>query len=121
MMPRYASANRSPAQHPPHRHVRITSRCPRVRFVVLRPDATSAGACLSLCSPAYHPQVRATSELCDIEGAAEVLPMPGIPPSVIYRADGSRVWMYVLYAARPPPEGPLEDQDMSDDEDLYDW
>ena len=31
------------------------------------------------------------------------------------------MWLYPLYASRPPPPGPLEDQDQSDDEDLYDW
>ena len=71
--------------------------------------------------PAGHPQVRAASEMCDIDGPEEVVPLPGIPPSVVYRPGGGHMWLYVLYAARPPPDGPLEDQDQSDDEDLYDW
>ena len=29
--------------------------------------------------------------------------------------------IYPLYAVYPPPDGPLEEQDMEDEEDLYDW
>ena len=31
------------------------------------------------------------------------------------------VLVYALYAARPPPPGALEDADLTDDDDLYDW
>ena len=31
------------------------------------------------------------------------------------------VYAHALYAARPPPPGALEDADLTDDDDLYDW
>jgi hypothetical protein len=37
------------------------------------------------------------------------------------RAEKRCVLVYALYAARPPPPGALEDADLTDDEDLYDW
>ena len=66
---------------------------------------------------------RAASEFCDIEQYvdSELLPLPSIPPVCMYRPDGVQVLVYAYYAARPPPEGPLEDADEEDDEDLYDW
>ncbi len=70
---------------------------------------------------AHDAAVRAASEFCDIDGETEVVHLPAVPPAVIYRPGGGRVWVYALYAARPPPPGPLEDQDQTDDEDLYDW
>jgi len=71
--------------------------------------------------PPHDAAIRAASELCDIDGPAEVVALPAIPPAVVYRPDGRRVWVHALYAARPPPPGPLENQDQSDDEDVYDW
>jgi ADP-ribose pyrophosphatase YjhB (NUDIX family) len=63
---------------------------------------------------------RAVSELCDIDGSTEVVPLSAVPPASLYRPGGARVDVYVMYAARGPP-GDLEDADESDDEDLYDW
>ena len=73
--------------------------------------------------------VRAVSELCDIDGTAEVDVLTNVvPPVALYRGGaggGSSnrtkvVQIHLLYAVRLPP-GPLEDADVSDDEDLYDW
>ena len=63
--------------------------------------------------------VRAASELCDIDGATELEPLP-LPPALIHAADGP-VPVYALYARNAPPPGPLEDADATDDDDLYDW
>jgi len=67
--------------------------------------------------------IRSVSQLCDIEGDSEVTVLPHIPPVVIYMPAGRPVvvTLYVLYAAHTPPEGPLEEADMEDEEDLYDW
>ena len=65
--------------------------------------------------------IRAASELCDIDINTELLPLPAVPPALLYRPGGVRVWVYACYAARGPPPGPLEDADESDEDDLYDW
>ena len=56
----------------------------------------------------------------DIDAATEVELLQGIPPAALYRPDGTRVDVHVLYAARAPI-GELEEADLSDEEDLYDW
>lgn len=76
---------------------------------------------------------RSMTELCDID-SDEFEVLPGIPPAVIYRNTQSYthpndnamavgcITIYAMYATNPPPEGPLEDADMEDEEDsLYDW
>lgn len=62
---------------------------------------------------------RSIEELCGVEGS-EIEPLPGLPPIPLYV--GSRCVDIVCFrAVHPPPDGPLEDADVSDDEDLYDW
>lgn len=62
--------------------------------------------------------LRAASELCDIDGMAEVDVVHSMPPIALYRTGGRRVDVHVLYAVRLPP---VELVDCSDDDDLYDW
>ena len=66
--------------------------------------------------------IRSITQFCEIDGKTEVVPMP-IPPVNIYMPSGKPivVSMHVLYAVHPPPDGPLEDADMEDEEDIYDW
>mmetsp|Transcript_154072 Transcript_154072/g.287169 ORF Transcript_154072/g.287169 Transcript_154072/m.287169 type:complete len:933 (-) Transcript_154072:545-3343(-) len=62
---------------------------------------------------------RSIEELCGVDGC-EIEPLPGLPPIPLYV--GSRCVDIVCFrAVQPPPAGPLEDADVSDDEDLYDW
>ena len=87
----------------------------RVPTVALRPgEAAAAGA------------ARAAVELCDIE-EAEIVALPHIPPAALY-LDGGRghALIYPFYAAQPPPADAdgrivLENADLTDEEDLYDW
>ena len=71
--------------------------------------------------------VRAASEYCDIDGQAEVELLRHIPPVTLYMdVNGPQheqrcVLVYALYAVQPPPDGPLEDADLTDDDDIYDW
>lgn len=65
--------------------------------------------------------VRAASEFCEIEGSTELLTLPQIPPAALYLSEGRRAIIYPLYASHPPPPGALEEADLTDDEDLYDW
>ena len=67
--------------------------------------------------------VRSVSKLCEIDGAAEVIPLPDIPPVKVYMPGGrpAVVTLFPLYAAFPPPDGPYEDADMEDEDDCHDW
>ena len=69
--------------------------------------------------------VRAASEYCDIDGPAELEVLPHIPPAVLYlegrHSERRYVLVHVFYARQPPPDGPLEDADLTDEDDLYDW
>ncbi len=67
--------------------------------------------------------VRSVSKFCTIDGKTEVLTLPHLPPVKIYMPGGRAtvVTLYFLYAVHPPPDGPLEDADMEDEEDSYDW
>ena len=78
--------------------------------------------------------VRSITELCDVDGDEfSFLPLP---PIMLYSNNHPKVaskkgtkksaaveqcLIYLVYANSPPPEGPLEDADMEDEEDLYDW
>ncbi|KAG7362783.1 cobalamin synthesis protein, P47K [Nitzschia inconspicua] len=66
--------------------------------------------------------IRAVVEQIQVD-ASEVVPLPFVPPVAVYAPHGRPVLMhlYPLYATAPPPDGPLEDQDMEDDETPYDW
>eukprot|EP00040_Diaphanoeca_grandis_P003903 m.26343 g.26343 ORF g.26343 m.26343 type:complete len:1000 (+) comp15368_c0_seq1:220-3219(+) len=65
--------------------------------------------------------LRAVSSLCDIEGETEVRLLPFIPPVALYRGLTQVSMVYTFYAVSAPPEGPLEDADIEDEEDVYDW
>jgi len=63
---------------------------------------------------------RAAADLCDIDGDAELELLSAVPPVAVYE-HGRCVQVFCFKAVHPPPDGPLEDADVSDDEDLYDW
>ena len=67
--------------------------------------------------------VRTVSQFCGIDGETEVKAVLNMPPVNIYMPAGRPVvlTMYALYASQPPPDGPLEDQDIEDEDDAYDW
>ena len=99
------------------------------RCVLVRSLATPA-AWRGVRIPAVAPRdgeapldtaLRAAMALTDIDDASEFVPLPRVPPVTLLRANGARTLVHVLYAANKPPPGPLEDADMSDDEDFYDW
>ena len=75
--------------------------------------------------PGMDPVERArasVSVLCDIDSESEIVKLaPEMPPVALYHSPSCRTDVYFFYAARPPPPGPLEDADLEDDEDLYDW
>jgi len=54
---------------------------------------------------------------------SEVTVVDMISPITVYAPNGRRVVMklLVLYATNQPPDGPLEEADMEDDETKYDW
>ena len=65
---------------------------------------------------------RALVEWCDIEADDnEVRHLDFLPPLALFRSGGGMTFVHVFEAVNPPPEGPLEDADLSDDEDYYDW
>ena len=73
---------------------------------------------------------RAVAELCDVDcldgDDDEFVHLTAVPPVPLYTPQGqgkaSRVTLvHLFYAVNPPPPGPLEDADMEDDEDPYDW
>mmetsp|Transcript_11982 Transcript_11982/g.13746 ORF Transcript_11982/g.13746 Transcript_11982/m.13746 type:complete len:116 (-) Transcript_11982:32-379(-) len=49
--------------------------------------------------------------------------LPKVLPVPLYAPNGRPVLvhLYPLYAADPPPDGVLEDADMEDEDDYYDW
>ena len=66
--------------------------------------------------------IRAVVEQTEVE-AEEMRPLPHILPVAVYAPNGRPILMelYPLYATQPPPDGPLEDADLEDDETPYDW
>lgn len=65
--------------------------------------------------------IRSVTELCEVD-ATEIDILRAVPPVRLYPADGSGpVLLYAAYATDGPPPGPLEDADIEDEEDLYDW
>eukprot|EP00578_Thalassiosira_sp_NH16_P017239 CAMPEP_0181107682 /NCGR_PEP_ID=MMETSP1071-20121207/17216_1 /TAXON_ID=35127 /ORGANISM="Thalassiosira sp., Strain NH16" /LENGTH=1123 /DNA_ID=CAMNT_0023191213 /DNA_START=147 /DNA_END=3519 /DNA_ORIENTATION=- len=85
----------------------------RFPSVVPRPDELPMGAAL-----------RSVEEFTGAE-ASEVTASETISPITVYAPNGRMrivVELYVFYATEPPPDGPLEDQDMEDPDDSpYDW
>ena len=63
--------------------------------------------------------VRAVSCHCEIDGEEEVRVLPFVPRGVAYRPNSRPVFLtlVVLEAVHPPPEGPLEDADIEDEDD----
>ncbi|KAL7470575.1 hypothetical protein ACHAXS_010822 [Conticribra weissflogii] len=66
--------------------------------------------------------IRAVVEFTGVD-ATEVKGLPLILPIPVYLPNGRPILMDLLpvYATAPPPDGPLEDQDMEDEETTYDW
>jgi len=71
---------------------------------------------------------RAAAENCDIADEwrhSELESLPAVPPAALHLGDEwpitRHALIYALYAARPPPPGPLEDADLTDEDDTYDW
>ena len=67
--------------------------------------------------------IRAVVECTGVE-ESEFVPVGGmIPPATVYGPGGRRIVIQLvpLYATSPPPDGPLEDADIEDDETEYDW
>merc|ERR1712032_781290 len=68
--------------------------------------------------------IRCVVHYMEVE-SEEVEAIPDVPSVDIFtqRANGKplRVQLYALYATSPPPDGPLEDADIEDDEWDYDW
>ena len=63
--------------------------------------------------------VRAVARHCEIDGDAEVRVLPFVPRGVVYRPDSRPVvlTLVALEAVHPPPDGPLEDADIEDEDD----
>ena len=53
--------------------------------------------------------LRAVDELCEIDTEEDVMPLPHIQPVSIYMPGGEPavVTLFALYAANPPPDGPI--------------
>jgi G3E family GTPase len=72
--------------------------------------------------------IRSVVELTQVD-AAEVQTLPYVPPVEIFQSfttgttdnKPAIIELYALYATEPPPDGPLEDADLEDDETPYDW
>jgi ADP-ribose pyrophosphatase YjhB (NUDIX family) len=66
--------------------------------------------------------IRALVEFTGVE-ATEVTVLSFIPPVALYAPNERPIFvhLYPLYATEPPPDGPLEDADLEDDETPYDW
>ena len=67
--------------------------------------------------------IRSINQCCEIDGEDEVMALPHVPPVSIYMPCGRSVIieLHALYAVQPPPDGPLEEADMEDEDDIYDW
>eukprot|EP00929_Paragymnodinium_shiwhaense_P081283 TRINITY_DN42506_c0_g1_i1.p1 TRINITY_DN42506_c0_g1~~TRINITY_DN42506_c0_g1_i1.p1 ORF type:complete len:279 (+),score=36.12 TRINITY_DN42506_c0_g1_i1:71-838(+) len=64
--------------------------------------------------------LRAVSDLCEIE-EDEVYVLKGVPPVVISVPSLPPIMLHAIYAKNAPPAGPLENADVEDPEDTYDW
>ncbi|KAL7545161.1 hypothetical protein ACHAWF_008516, partial [Thalassiosira exigua] len=83
----------------------------RFPSVVSRPDESAMDAA-----------VRSVVESTEAD-PSEVRFLDLIPPVTVYAPNGRHVMiqLYSLYAVSPPPDGPLEEADMEDEETPYDW
>ena len=66
---------------------------------------------------------RALTTFCEVDGPGEIIHMKHIPPVMVYGSGQpyGPVLLHFFSAACPPPPGPLEDADVEDEEDFYDW
>eukprot|EP00804_Cyclotella_cryptica_P028439 CCRYP_014210-RA/>CCRYP_014210-RA protein AED:0.01 eAED:0.01 QI:37/1/1/1/1/1/2/89/956 len=66
--------------------------------------------------------IRAAVEFTEVD-ATEMKVLPNVLPVAIYAPNDSPIFveLHPLYATEPPPDGPLEDADIEDDESPYDW
>lgn len=62
---------------------------------------------------------RVVSEVCEIEEDEVHLLQEVLPVSI--PIPGMPIAVHVFYARNPPPPGPLENADVEDPEDAYDW
>lgn len=73
---------------------------------------------------AHSTAIRSVVHFLEVD-ATEVEILPDVPPVEIFTQQKAskpvRIQLWAFYATSPPPDGPLEDADMEDDEDPYDW
>lgn len=62
--------------------------------------------------------LRAFAARCDVD-PDDVVPLAHVPPLALYHEGITTV--HFFEARHPPPDGPLEDADLSDEDDAYDW
>lgn len=67
--------------------------------------------------------LRSVVEFTEVDAKTEVMLLPHIAPVMVYAPNNRPllVELHAVYATEPPPEGPLEDADLEDDESPYDW
>ena len=67
--------------------------------------------------------LRSITEHTEVDAATEITLLPHISPVNIYAPNGRHILveLHAVYAVQPPPDGPLEDADLEDDETPYDW
>ena len=85
----------------------------RIPSVAVRPNESPHDAVL-----------RCVLEFTEVDAATEVVALPYVLPVSIYAPNGRPILthLYAVYATQPPPDGPLEDADLEDEEEsLYDW
>ena len=44
-----------------------------------------------------------------------------VPPAALHLNESEHAPIHPLYAREPPPPGALEDADLTDEDDIYDW
>jgi G3E family GTPase len=83
----------------------------RIPSVVPKPDESPHAAA-----------VRAVVEFTEVE-FTEVQVLKHVLPVAIYAPNGRSILveLFPVYTTEPPPDGPLEDADLEDDETPYDW
>lgn len=83
----------------------------RIPSVTPKPDETP-----------HMSATRAVVEFTKVD-PTEVHILANVLPVAVYAPNNRPILveLYPLYATEPPPDGPLEDQDMEDDESPYDW
>ena len=107
----------------------LAGQWPWLRLPAVSPLAAEENSSSSSNSGTSTTAIRSVVELCQVE-ASEVTPLQPLsifsPVPCFRRPCGNNrpavlQYIHALYATAPPPDGPLEDQDMEDEESLYDW